>query len=83
MPVTVSHDSGNWIIAGKRNKITINEKMAKLHERVAFLEMTKHEFLDPNYKQERPPLPMELPSQLTGTITRSRSSRSSRNDNSS
>ena len=53
MPVTVSHDSGNWIIAGKRNKITINEKMAKLHERVAFLEMTKHEFLDPNYKQER------------------------------
>jgi hypothetical protein len=26
MPVTVSHQSGNWIIAGKKNTITLNEK---------------------------------------------------------
>jgi hypothetical protein len=33
--------------------LTLVRRMAALHERLALIEMTKHEFLDKNYRKER------------------------------
>src|SRR6266446_4700792 len=45
MPITQSNEN--------EKTMTLMRQMAALHKRVGLLEMTKHEFLDSNYRKER------------------------------
>src|SRR5262252_5075831 len=57
MPVSVSHQNGNWIIAGRKHQVTLNERSLAIHieagaARWSMLASTQHDMLVKSGREE-------------------------------